>query len=124
RGVPDLATWLERGGVYAVATIRGGREYGDAWHRAGMREQKQNGFDDFIAAAEFLISRRYTAADRLAIYGHSNGGLLIGAAITQRPDLFAAAVPNAGHYDMLRYHRFTAGAGRGPQDRPAPPRGT
>jgi prolyl oligopeptidase len=112
---PDVPLWLERGGVYAVANIRGGGEYGEEWHRGGMLGKKQNGFDDFIAAAESLIARGYTAASRLAVYGHSNGGLLIGAAITQRPDLFAAAVPNAGHYDMLRYHLFTAGAGWVPE---------
>ena len=109
--LPDVPLWLEMGGIYVVANLRGGGEYGADWHRAGMLDRKQNSFDDFIAAAEFLISERYTAPDKLAIYGHSNGGLLIGAAITQRPDLFAAAVANAGHYDMLRYHRFTVGAG-------------
>jgi prolyl oligopeptidase len=108
---PDIPLWLEMGGVYAVANIRGGGEYGEAWHRAGMLEHKQTSFDDFIAAAEFLVAQRYTTPDNLAIYGHSNGGLLIGAVITQRPELFGAAVANAGHYDMLRYHRFTAGAG-------------
>jgi prolyl oligopeptidase len=108
---PEVPAWLEMGGIYAVTNIRGGGEYGEAWHLAGSGERKQQSFDDFIAAAEYLIGERYTAPARLAIYGHSNGGLLIGAVLTQRPDLFRAAVGNAGHYDMLRFHKFTVGAG-------------
>jgi len=107
---PDLPLWLEMGGVFVVANLRGGGEYGEEWHRAGKLEQKQNSFDDFIAAAEYLVAELYTVREKTAIYGHSNGGLLIGAMITQRPDLFAVALANAGHHDMLRYHRFTAGA--------------
>jgi prolyl oligopeptidase len=108
---PGIPLWLEMGGIYAVANIRGGGEYGEQWHRAGSRDRKQNSFDDFIAAARELSLRRWASSRRLAIYGHSNGGLLVGAMVTQRPDLFAAAVGNAGHYDMLRFHRFTVGAG-------------
>jgi prolyl oligopeptidase len=107
---PDIPFWLERGGVYAVANLRGGGEYGEEWHRAGMLERKQNTFDDFIAVAESLVAEGYTRPARLAVYGHSNGGLLVGAVVTQRPDLFAAAVADAGHYDMLRYPLFAAGS--------------
>jgi len=98
--------WLEQGGVYALPNLRGGGEYGEEWHRAGMREHKQNVFDDFIAAAEYLIAEGYTRPERLAILGGSNGGLLVGAAMTQRPDLFRAVVCQVPLLDMLRYHRF------------------
>lgn len=107
--VPVLV-WLEMGGVYAMANLRGGSEYGEAWHEAGTKLKKQNVFDDFIAAAEYLIQEKYTAPEKIAIRGRSNGGLLVGAALTQRPDLFGATLPAVGVLDMLRYHTPSANA--------------
>jgi prolyl oligopeptidase len=105
----DVPAWLERGGLWVTASLRGGAEYGEAWHQAGMLEKKQNVFDDFIAVAEFLVREKYTSPSKIGIMGGSNGGLLVGAVMEQRPDLYAVALPAVGVMDMLRYDRFTGG---------------
>ena len=104
-----MPAWLELGGVFVTVNMRGGAEYGEAWHKAGYLDKKQNVFDDFIAVAEYLVKERYTSPDRLGIMGGSNGGLLVGAVMEQRPELFAAALPAVGVMDMLRYDKFTGG---------------
>jgi prolyl oligopeptidase len=112
---PAVITLLEFGAIYAVPNLRGGDEYGESWHKAGMLLNKQNVFNDFIAAAEYLIDQKYTSPSRLGIYGGSNGGLLVGACMIQRPDLYKVAIPSVGVMDMLRYHKFTVGFGWVPE---------
>ncbi len=107
---PDVLAWLESGGVWVTVNMRGGSEYGETWHQGGMLDKKQNVFDDFIAAAEHLIRERWTSPQSLGLSGGSNGGLLVGAVMEQRPDLFAVALPAVGVMDMLRYHKFTGGS--------------
>jgi prolyl oligopeptidase len=106
----DVPAWLERGGVWATASLRGGSEYGESWHEAALFDRKQNVFDDFIAAAEYLVRERYATPQTLGIMGGSNGGLLVGAVMEQRPELFAVALPAVGVMDMLRYHKFSGGS--------------
>ncbi len=106
---PEILGWMEKGGLFAMPNLRGGGEYGEDWHRSGTRLKKQNVFNDFIAAAEWLVANGYTSTPKLAIEGRSNGGLLVGACLTQRPELFGATLPGVGVMDMLRFHKFTIG---------------